>query len=92
MQASPVRDVPGTARSLDVHKFEASGMVKDVMMKNTEEIVPDMNSKEGQVSTTALPSSGGTTDQEGESCTFNRRGVCKKHKVLGNKTSSKKKI
>ena len=30
--------------------------------------------------------------QKGESCTFNRRGVCRKHKVLGNKTSSKKKI
>ena len=50
-------------------------MVKDVMMKNIEEIVPDMNSKEGQGSTTALPSSGGTTNQEGESYTFNRRGV-----------------
>ena len=57
-------------------------MVKDVMMKNIEEIVPDMTSKEEQDSTTTLPSSGGTTNQEGESCTFNKRGVCKGHKVF----------
>ena len=92
LQVSPVRDVPGTARSLDVHKVEESDMVKDVMMKNIEEIVPDMNSEEEQNTTTTLPSSGGTMNQERESCTFNRRGVCKKHKVLGDKTTSKKRI
>ena len=30
--------------------------------------------------------------EEGERCSFNKRGVCKKHKVLGDKTSSKKRI
>ena len=46
---------------------------------------------EQQGTVTTVEIEGTNLLQEGESCTFNRRGVCKKHKVLGNKTSSKKK-
>ena len=92
LQVSPVEDVPGTARSLDDHEVGAEGMEKDVMMRDNDEIVPDLNRKEEHNSTTALPSSGGTMNRTRESCTFNKRGVCKSHKVLGVKTSSKKRI
>ena len=92
LQVSPVKDVPGTARSQDDHENGAGGMENEVMMENMDEIVPDRNSKEEQNSTTTLPSSGETMNQNRESCTFNRRGVCKRHKVLGVKTSSKKRI
>ena len=62
------------------------------MKGNYDEIVPDLNRKEEQDTTTTLPSSSETVNKREESCKFNRRGVCRRHKVLGVKTTSKKRI
>ena len=92
LQVSPVRGVPGTVSGLEEHEVEAGGLEKDMMEGNYDEIVPDLNRKEEQDTTTTLPSSSETVNKREESCKFNRRGVCRRHKVLGVKTTSKKRI
>ena len=84
-----------TASELEMQEMKGEDVRKVLEMKEDtvdQDFDQDLVTGNKTKPTTAMPSSGGSENKDGESCKFNKRGVCKKHKVLGIKTTSKKKV
>ena len=82
----------GTIRNIETLDVGEGSMEIAVKVKD-DAMVPDLDTENKPDTTTVLPSSGGSgKHEEKESCQFNKRGVCREHKVVGVKSTSKKRV